>query len=55
MMAVQVYGCNHIVIEVTDAESGPVLLRMCLAFEDVARRRRRRLVQIGRASVYGHF
>ena len=31
MMAVQVYGCNHIVIEVTDAKKAVQFSRMCLA------------------------
>ena len=52
-MAVQVYGCNHIVIEVTDAKKGGEVLFRCLWLEDAPRRRRRRLVQTGRASIHG--
>ena len=52
-MAVQVYGCNHIVIEVTDAKKAVKFYSDVFGLEDAPRGRRRRLVQAGRASIHG--
>jgi catechol 2,3-dioxygenase-like lactoylglutathione lyase family enzyme len=54
-MAVQVYGCNHIVIEVTDAKAAVKFYSDVFGLEDVARRRRRGLVQTRRTSIHGDF
>ncbi len=54
-MAVQVYGCNHVVIEVTDAKKAARFYHDVFGLKMLRGGGRRGLVQAWRASVYGDF